>query len=62
MNFTTQESLVGIMLGVAIILIIGTGVHLIQNGEYFRCVNTVSEVFINTTSSECIKPTWWFGL
>jgi len=58
-----KEALVGICLGVCIILIIGTGIHLIQNASYLTCMTKSTTNFLNNTISlTCNKPGWWFGL
>jgi hypothetical protein len=62
MNLTTQKALVGTILGICIILIVGTGIHIIQTAYYMDCMTTITSVVINTTYSECVKPGWWFGL
>lgn len=64
MNFNTQEALVGIILGVCIILVIGTGMHLIQHSMYNDCVSSVASHMYNISNSPmiCDKPGWWLGI
>jgi hypothetical protein len=64
MNFDTQEALVGIILGISIILIIGSLLHLQQHADYIECTKSVATHMYNISSSQriCVKPGWWFGL
>ena len=64
MNFNTQGALVGIIFGIGIILIIGTGMHLIQHSMYNNCISSVSSHMYNISDSPmtCIEPGWWFGI
>lgn len=62
MNFNTEEALVSIILGISIMLIFGTGIHILQTGCYLDCIDKSTAPYFNITTTLCNKPGWWFGL